>query len=131
MSHRLNIHFLCSIWTSTYLSYSCHRNKKVSFWFQPISTRCSNCCSPGWRNTDTSFFNFFYIIFIRSSKRAGITTSIGFALMFLAAIMILLSLACRIPSVFLVEMIINPTLITISLIIALHLYYEKRTRNKH
>ena len=68
---------------------------------------------------------------IRISKWAGITTSIGFALMFLAAVVILLSLACRIPSIFLVEMMIIPTLITISLIIALHLYYEKRTRTKH
>lgn len=68
---------------------------------------------------------------IRISKWAGITTSIGFALMFLAAIVILLSLACRIPSIFLVEMMIIPTLITISLIIGLHLYSEKRTRKKH
>jgi hypothetical protein len=62
----------------------------------------------------------------QSDRLASIATSIGFALMFVAAIIILLSLSCRIPSNFLIEMIITPTVITIAVVVGLHIYYKRR-----
>jgi hypothetical protein len=49
---------------------------------------------------------------IRVERGAIIGTSIGFALMFVAAIAILSSLSCRIPFDFLIDMIVIPTVIT-------------------
>jgi hypothetical protein len=64
----------------------------------------------------------------QSDRLASIATSIGFALMFVAAIIILLSLSCRIPSNFLIEMIITPTVITIAVVVGLHIYYKRRRK---
>jgi hypothetical protein len=63
---------------------------------------------------------------LHSSSLAGIATSIGFALMFVAATTILLSLSCRIPFDFFVDMIVIPTTITVAVIVGLHVYYEKK-----
>jgi hypothetical protein len=63
---------------------------------------------------------------IHSSRAAGIATSIGFALMSVAAAIILLSLSCRIPSDFFLDMIVIPTTITVTVIVVLHVYSEKR-----
>jgi hypothetical protein len=63
---------------------------------------------------------------IHSSRSAGIATSIGFALMSVAAVIILLSLSCRIPSDFFLDMIVIPTTITVIVIVGLHVYYDKR-----
>jgi len=64
----------------------------------------------------------------QSDRLASIATSIGFALMFVAAIIILLSLSCRIPSNFLIDMIITPTVITIAVVVGLHIYYKRRRK---
>lgn len=63
---------------------------------------------------------------IHSSRSAGIATSVGFAWMFVAAIIILLSLSCRIPFDFFLDMIVIPTIITVAVIVGLHVYYEKK-----
>ena len=64
----------------------------------------------------------------QSDRLAIVATSIGFALMFVAAISILLSLSCRIPSNFLIDMIITPTVITIAVVVGLHIYYKRRRK---
>ena len=64
----------------------------------------------------------------QSDRLANVATSIGFALMFVAAIIILLSLSCRIPFDFLIDMIITPTMITVAAIVGLHMYYERRRK---
>jgi hypothetical protein len=65
---------------------------------------------------------------IRSDKWSGIASSIGFALMFVAAIVILLSLSCRIPFDFFAGMIVTPSVITVAIIVGLHMYYEKKKK---
>ena len=66
-----------------------------------------------------------------SSKEATMAASIGFALMFVAAITILSSLSCRIPTGFFIEMIVIPSVITAAIIVGVHMYSErKRIRNK-
>ena len=68
---------------------------------------------------------------VGSSKEATIATSIGFALMFVAAITILSSLSCRIPTGFFIAMIVMPSVITAAIIVSVHTYSErKRIRNK-
>jgi hypothetical protein len=67
---------------------------------------------------------------VGSGKEATIATSIGFALMFVAAITILSSLSCRIPTGFFIEMIVIPSVITAAIIVGVHMYPErKRIRN--
>jgi branched-subunit amino acid transport protein AzlD len=46
--------------------------------------------------------------------------------MFVAAIIILLSLSCRIPFDFFLDMIVIPTIITVAIIVGLHVYYERK-----
>jgi hypothetical protein len=68
---------------------------------------------------------------VGSDKEATIATSIGFALMFVAAITILSSLSCRIPTGFFIEMIVIPSVITAAIVVSVHMYSErKRIRNK-
>jgi amino acid permease len=50
--------------------------------------------------------------------------------MFVAAIVILLSLSCRIPFDFFASMIVTPSVITVAMIVGLHMYYEKKKKNK-
>ena len=68
---------------------------------------------------------------VGSSREATIAASIGFALMFLAALTILSSLSCRIPTDFFIDMIVIPSVITTVIIVGVHIYSErKRTSNK-
>jgi hypothetical protein len=68
---------------------------------------------------------------VGSSKEATMAASIGFALMFVAAITILSSLSCRIPTGFFIEMIVIPSVITAAIIVGVHMYSErKRIRYK-
>jgi hypothetical protein len=68
---------------------------------------------------------------VGSSKGATMAASIGFALMFVAAITILSSLSCRIPTGFFIEMIVIPSVITAAIIVSVHMYSErKRIRYK-
>jgi len=48
--------------------------------------------------------------------------------MFVAAIVILLSLSCRIPFDFFAGMIVTPSVITVAIIVGLHMYYEKKKK---
>jgi hypothetical protein len=66
----------------------------------------------------------------RSNKWSGIASSIGFALMFVAAIVILLSLSCRIPFDFFAGMIVTPSIITVAIIVGLYMYYENNKNKK-
>jgi hypothetical protein len=63
---------------------------------------------------------------LHCNRSAGIVASIGFGLMFVAAIIVLLSLSCRLPSDFFLDVIVIPTIITVSVIVGLHVYNEKR-----
>lgn len=67
---------------------------------------------------------------IRVDRAAIIGTSIGFALMFVSAMIILLSLSCRIPFDFLVDLIVIPSLITVGVIATLYLFHERSRRQK-
>jgi hypothetical protein len=66
----------------------------------------------------------------RIDGAAIVVTAIGFALMFVAAIIILSSLSCRIPFGFLVDLIVIPCVSTVALIVGLYLYYEKRNSKR-
>ncbi len=77
-------------------------------------------------------FSISSILTLIQSNRwaAGITASIGFALMFVAAIIILLSLSCRIPFDFFAGMIVTPSVITVAIIMGLYTYYEKKNKEQ-
>jgi hypothetical protein len=63
---------------------------------------------------------------IHRTLAATEATSTGFAVMFVAAIIIVLSLGCRLPTDFFIYMMVVPFVIIIMVIIGIHLYSEKR-----
>ncbi|MDQ6723380.1 MAG: hypothetical protein M3Z01_03845 [Thermoproteota archaeon] len=67
---------------------------------------------------------------IQSNRWAGITASIDFILLFVDAIIILLSLSCRIPFDFYSGMIVTPRVITVTIIVGLYTYYEKKNKEQ-
>ncbi len=62
---------------------------------------------------------------MRRSLEATVATSTGFAVMFVAAIIIVSSLVCRLPIDFFIDMMVVPFIIII-VIIALLIYSERR-----
>ena len=67
---------------------------------------------------------------IHHSIEAAIATSMGFGVMFVAAIIIVSSLACRLPTDFFIDMMVIPFIVIIIVIVGVHMYSErKRIRN--
>ena len=67
---------------------------------------------------------------IHRSIEASIATSMGFGVMFVAAIIIVSSLACRLPTDFFIDMMVIPFIVIIIVIVGVHMYSErKRIRN--
>lgn len=67
---------------------------------------------------------------IHHSIEAAIATSMGFGVMFVAAIIIVSSLACRLPTDFFIDMMVIPFIVIIIVIVGVHIYSErKRIRN--
>ena len=67
---------------------------------------------------------------IHRSIEAAIATSMGFGVMFVAAIIIVSSLACRLPTDFFIDMMVIPFIVIIIVIVGVHMYSErKRIRN--
>ncbi len=67
---------------------------------------------------------------LHRNLEATVATSTGFTVMFIAAIIIVSSLACRLPIDFFVDMMIVPFIIIILIIITLHTYLEKKRKTK-
>ena len=68
---------------------------------------------------------------IHHSIEAAIATSMGFGVMFVAAIIIVSSLACRLPSDFFIDMMVAPFVVIIIVILCVYVYFErKRIRAK-
>jgi hypothetical protein len=63
---------------------------------------------------------------LRRSLTAAIVTTAGFAVMFVAAILIVSSLACRLPFDFFMIMILVPLIVVIIVVVALHMYSERK-----
>ena len=63
---------------------------------------------------------------VRRNLEAVIATSSGFAVMFIAAMIILSSLLCRLPTDFFIYVMVIPFIIIILVVIIMHLYSEKR-----
>jgi Inorganic pyrophosphatase len=69
---------------------------------------------------------------LHRSLSAAVATIVGFAVMFVAAILIVSSLACRLPLDFFMIMMLVPFIVVIIVIVALHMYSErKRTSLLH
>ncbi|MDP9287139.1 MAG: hypothetical protein M3P08_02950 [Thermoproteota archaeon] len=67
---------------------------------------------------------------IHRSIEAAIATSTGFGVMFVAAIIIVSSLACRLPTDFFIDMMVVPFIVIIIVIVGVYMYSErKRIRN--
>jgi hypothetical protein len=67
---------------------------------------------------------------IHRSVEAVIATSTGFGVKFVAAIIIVSSLACRLPTDFFIDMMVVPFIVIIIIILGVHMYSErKRIRN--
>jgi hypothetical protein len=67
---------------------------------------------------------------IHRSIEAAIATSMGFGVMFVAAIIIVSSLACRLPTDFFIDSMVIPFIVIIIVIVGVHVYSErKRIRN--
>ena len=67
---------------------------------------------------------------IHRSIEVAIATSTGFGVMFVAAIIIVSSLACRLPTDFFIDMMVVPFIVIIIVIVGVHIYSErKRIRN--
>jgi hypothetical protein len=63
---------------------------------------------------------------IHRTLAATMATSTGFAVMFVAAIIIVSSLGCRLPTDFFIYMMVVPFIIIIIIIVGVHLCSEKR-----
>ncbi len=63
---------------------------------------------------------------VRRSLEAVIATSSGFAVMFIAAMIIVSSLSCRLPTDFFIYVMATPFIIIILVVIVIHLYSERR-----
>ena len=58
---------------------------------------------------------------IHRSIEASIATSMGFGVMFVAAIIIVSSLACRLPTDFFIDMMVIPFIVIIIVIVGVHI----------
>jgi hypothetical protein len=68
---------------------------------------------------------------IRRSIEAAVSTSTGFGVMFVAAIIIVSSLACRLPTDFFIDMMVAPFIVIIIVIVGVHMYSaRKKIRDK-
>jgi hypothetical protein len=67
---------------------------------------------------------------LHRSLSASIATTAGFAVMFVAAILIASSLACRLPVDFMIMMLV-PFIVVIIVIIGMHLYSERKRQPSH
>ncbi|MFZ0512598.1 MAG: hypothetical protein WAM14_13400 [Candidatus Nitrosopolaris sp.] len=67
---------------------------------------------------------------VRRSLEAAIATSTGFAVMFVAAIIIVSSLACRLPIDFFIDMMVVPFIVIIIVIVGVHMYSERKRIGK-
>jgi hypothetical protein len=65
----------------------------------------------------------------RRSIAAAIATSTGFAVMFIAAAIIVSSLACRLPTDFFIYMMVLPFIVIIAVIVGVQLYAERKAVN--
>jgi ABC-type multidrug transport system fused ATPase/permease subunit len=63
---------------------------------------------------------------IHHSIEAAIATSMGFGVMFVAAIIIVSSLACRLPTDFFIDMMVIPFIVIIVVIVGMHMYSERK-----
>lgn len=63
---------------------------------------------------------------VRRNLEAVIATSSGFAVMFIAAMIIVSSLSCRLPTHFFIYVMAIPFIIIILVVIAIHMYSERR-----
>lgn len=63
---------------------------------------------------------------VHRSVEATIATSTGFAVMFVAAIIIVWSLACRLPTDFFIDMMLVPFIVIIIVIVGMHMYSERK-----
>ena len=61
---------------------------------------------------------------IKRSIEAAIATSTGFGVMFVAAILIVSSLACRLPTDFFIDIMVAPFSVIIIVIVGVQLYSE-------
>jgi hypothetical protein len=68
---------------------------------------------------------------LHRSFSAAIATTAGFAVMFVAAILIVSSLACRLPIDFFMVMMLVPFIVVIIVIVAMHMYYERKEQASH
>jgi hypothetical protein len=62
---------------------------------------------------------------VHSSIAAAVVTSIGFGVIFVAAI-IIVSLACRLPADFFIDMMVVPFIVIIIVIVGVHMYSERK-----
>ncbi len=60
------------------------------------------------------------------NREAAAATSIGFAAICVATIIILSSLVCGVPTDFFIEIIVVPSVITAVLITGVHMYSERK-----
>jgi ABC-type multidrug transport system fused ATPase/permease subunit len=63
---------------------------------------------------------------IHRSIEAALATSMGFGVMFVAAIIIVSSLACRLPTDFFIDMMVVPFIVIIIVIVGVHMYSERK-----
>ena len=63
---------------------------------------------------------------IHHSIEGAIATSTGFGVMFVAAIIIVSSLACRLPTDFFIDMMVIPFIVIIIVIVGVHMYSERK-----
>jgi len=63
---------------------------------------------------------------IRRSIEAAVATSTGFGVMFVAAIIIVSSLACRLPTDFFIDMMVAPFIVIIIVIVGICILKEKK-----
>jgi hypothetical protein len=68
---------------------------------------------------------------LHRSFSAAIATTAGFAVMFVAAILIVSSLACRLPVDFFMIIMLVPFIVVIIVIVAMHMYYERKKQASH
>jgi len=68
---------------------------------------------------------------LRRSLSAALATTAGFAVMFVAAILIVSSLACRLPVDFFMIMMLVPFIVVIIVTLAVHMHSERKKQQSH
>jgi hypothetical protein len=67
---------------------------------------------------------------IHNSREAAAATSIGFAAIIVATIIILSSPVCGVPTDFFIEIIVVPSVVIAVLITGIHMYSERKKKSK-